>query len=91
MLKTIPHNIHEDFLLITACVTYEPKTMHIQLEVIIQDIQDATSEYLVKIPTLNTNILGCTSGVSTFISPFSFPLISLCIDTTAEFLLGWKF
>ena len=50
-------NIHVSIPYITSSISYEPDTVHLQLEVIRQDIQDNTSDYLANIPTHNTNLL----------------------------------
>ena len=56
--------------LITACVLYALETVHLQLEETMQDIQDATSDYLVKIPTPNPNLLYNYNETINYISEF---------------------
>ena len=57
VLNTFLHYICVDLTCITASVCYEPETVTLQLEKIIQDIQDATSNYLINIHTHNTKLL----------------------------------
>ena len=56
--KTILHDIGVAFNLITVCVYYATKTVHLQLEEIRQYIQGDNSNYLVKIITPNIYRLG---------------------------------
>ena len=57
-MENILHDIHLYFPLITSCVFYAPETVHLQLEEIRKDIQDATSNFFFNINTPNTHILG---------------------------------
>ena len=50
-------NIRVGLPCITTSVSYQLETVHLQLEEIRQDIQDATSDYPIKIPTANTNLM----------------------------------
>ena len=55
---------------IMAYVSNEPKIVHLQLEVIRQDIQDTTSDYLVNIPTPNKNIMDTADETINYIEAF---------------------
>ena len=57
VLNTFLHNINVEIPCITTSVSYQTETVHLQLEEIRQDIQDANSDYLANIPTPDTNIM----------------------------------
>ena len=55
--NTVLHNTSEAIPYITDSISFETETVHLKLEETSQEIQDATSNYLVNSPTPNTNIL----------------------------------
>ena len=57
VFNTIIHDKCGPISFIMTSVSFEPEAVHIHTEEINQHIQDATSNYLVKIPTPNTNLL----------------------------------
>ena len=54
VFNTVIHDIREAIPYITAYISFEPEKVHLQLEEIRQEIQDATSYYLINIPTPKT-------------------------------------
>ena len=57
MFNTVLHDTYEAILYTTAFVYFDSEALYLKMEEIRQEIQDATSYYLVNIPTTNTNIL----------------------------------
>ena len=51
VFNTVLHNNHEANPYITAYVSFDPEKVHPKMEEIKQEIQDATLNYLVNIPT----------------------------------------
>ena len=57
VLNNILHDTHKFIPYITDSVFLEPETINLKLEKSRQEIQDATSDYVINITTPNTNIL----------------------------------
>ena len=70
MLKTILHNIHETLPYITAYVSYAPNTVHLQLDIVRQNTQENTYDYLINITTPNTNILDTADKTINYTAAF---------------------
>ena len=70
VFKTILQNICDDLPFTTTCVSYVSKTIHLQLEDISQDIQDATHNYVTSISTPNTYLLGTDDETTNCITEF---------------------
>ena len=64
------HYTHEAIPYITTSVYFEPKTVHLHLEEISQEIQDVTSNYLVNITIPNTNPLDTADETINYIRSF---------------------
>ena len=70
VLNNFLYDTHEAIHYITASVSFEPETVHLQMEEIRQEIQVATSNYLVSIPTPNTNIIDAADKKPNYIEAF---------------------
>ena len=57
VFNKVIHNTRVAIPYITASLSFASETVHLQLEETSKDTQDATSYYLVNIPTPNTNML----------------------------------
>lgn len=57
VFHTVLHNIHETTPYITESVSLYPESVHLQMEEISQEIQDATTDYLINSPSTNINLL----------------------------------
>ena len=57
MFENVLHNTREAIPYIMASVYFDQETVHLQMEEIRQEIQDATYDYIVNISTTNTYLL----------------------------------
>ena len=67
MFNTVIQNNREATPFTLAYVSLDPEAVHLQIEYINQDLQDATSNYLVSISTPDTNLLDTTDETIKYI------------------------
>ena len=68
VLNKVINNTREAIPYIIASVSFELETVHLQLELIVQEIQYATYDYLVNIPSPNKNILDTADETISYIA-----------------------
>ena len=67
IFNSVVHDTHESIPYITAYVSFDPEAVHLHMEEIRQDIQVATSDYLINSPTYNKNILDAVDETISYI------------------------
>ena len=70
VFHTILHDTREAIPYITAFVSIDLETVHLQMKEIRKEIQDATSYYLINSPTHNTNLLDTSDETINYIEEF---------------------
>ena len=76
VFNTVLHSTCVSTPFILNCVSLYPYEVHLQLEDTKQDIQDATSDYLVNTPTPNKKILNTADDSIKYINKFLQPHLS---------------
>ena len=73
VLNTVIQNTRESIPFILASLYLDPEAENLQIHDINQDIQEATSDYLVNILTPNTNLLDTNDYIINYIKKFLQP------------------
>ena len=70
VFNTVLNDTCEAITYITSSISFDPETVQLQMEEISQEIQDVTSDCLVKIPIPNRNLLDTYHETINYIEAF---------------------